>query len=164
MLNKERSNTMELKISIPDEVAAGLPTKGSDVSRWLLEMAAVEGYKSGKLTWRQVQQIPGFQTRSEVEGFLKQHDANLGRLNEGEAAESGGLFSPENGRGEEKPFYETASAEEWIRAFREWAESHDRTVPALGFEDVSRESIYKAVEPKEVIAQHLQPPPLQPDS
>jgi hypothetical protein len=31
---------------------------------------------------------------------------------------------------------------EWIRQFRAWAESHDRTTPLLSEEAVSRESIY----------------------
>jgi hypothetical protein len=31
---------------------------------------------------------------------------------------------------------------EWMRQFREWAESHDRTTPLLSDEAVSRESIY----------------------
>jgi hypothetical protein len=31
---------------------------------------------------------------------------------------------------------------EWMRQFRAWAESHDRTTPLLSDEAVSRESIY----------------------
>jgi len=31
---------------------------------------------------------------------------------------------------------------EWMRQFRSWAESHDRTTPPLSDEAVSRESIY----------------------
>ena len=34
------------------------------------------------------------------------------------------------------------SAEEWERQFRVWAESHDRSIPRLSDEAVSRESIY----------------------
>ena len=32
--------------------------------------------------------------------------------------------------------------QEWMRQFRAWAESHDRTTPLLSDEAVSRESIY----------------------
>lgn len=64
---------MEVKISIPDEVAAELQPNGGDVSRKLLEMAALEGYKSGALTAYQVQQMLGLQNRIEVDGFLKSH-------------------------------------------------------------------------------------------
>jgi len=45
--------------------------------------------------------------------------------------------------GPEQPFYETATPEEWIKAFREWAESHDPNIPPLSLADVSRESIYE---------------------
>lgn len=39
-------------------------------------------------------------------------------------------------------FYVTATPEEQARAFREWAESHDRNTPLLSDYAVSRESIY----------------------
>ena len=43
----------------------------------------------------------------------------------------------------ERHFQETATPEEWIKAFREWAESHrGRNYPPLSDEDISRESIY----------------------
>jgi len=44
---------------------------------------------------------------------------------------------------EERPFYETASPEEWVSAFREWVESHrGLNLPPLSDEAISRESIY----------------------
>jgi hypothetical protein len=50
------------------------------------------------------------------------------------------LLPPTNGHAEEKPLYETATSEEWVSAFREWAASH----PVLPvFADDSRESIYQ---------------------
>ncbi len=44
---------------------------------------------------------------------------------------------------QEPPFYETATAEEWSIAFRQWVDSH-RTLnlPTLSDEAISRESIY----------------------
>jgi hypothetical protein len=42
----------------------------------------------------------------------------------------------------ERPFYETATPEEWIKEFTKWADSHDPNTPALPIEAVSRESIY----------------------
>lgn len=42
----------------------------------------------------------------------------------------------------ERPFYETATPEEWVREFTKWADSHDPSTPALPIEAVSRESIY----------------------
>ena len=44
---------------------------------------------------------------------------------------------------EERPFYETATPQEWIRAFSEWVESHrDLNLSLLSDEAISRESIY----------------------
>ncbi len=44
---------------------------------------------------------------------------------------------------EECPFYETATPEEWAKAFLEWANSHSHDTPGLTLEDVNRESIYE---------------------
>jgi hypothetical protein len=40
----------------------------------------------------------------------------------------------------EKPFYETATREEWLKAFNEWVDSHDPNTPVIL--DDSREAIY----------------------
>jgi hypothetical protein len=45
--------------------------------------------------------------------------------------------------GAESPLFRTASTDEWSRALREWAESHDRTAPPLSDEAISRDSIYE---------------------
>jgi hypothetical protein len=44
---------------------------------------------------------------------------------------------------ERKPFHETATPEEWMKAFREWAESHKRNSKPLPDEAISRDSIYE---------------------
>ncbi|PSB49209.1 hypothetical protein C7B80_03150 [Cyanosarcina cf. burmensis CCALA 770] len=44
---------------------------------------------------------------------------------------------------EERPFYETATSQEWVSAFREWVESHRGwNAPLLADKAISRESIY----------------------
>ena len=43
---------------------------------------------------------------------------------------------------QERPFYETATPEEWVRAFRAWASGHERNTPLLSDYAVSRESMY----------------------
>jgi hypothetical protein len=43
---------------------------------------------------------------------------------------------------QERPFYETATPEEWLSAFRAWADSHERNTPLLSEYAVSRESMY----------------------
>jgi len=50
--------------------------------------------------------------------------------------------SPEMGDGS-KPFYETATPEEWSRAWREWAAGHHSQSPGLSDEAVGRDSIYE---------------------
>jgi len=43
----------------------------------------------------------------------------------------------------ERPFYETATPNEWVKAFREWADSHRRDTPLLSDYAVSRAGIYE---------------------
>lgn len=43
----------------------------------------------------------------------------------------------------ERPFYETATPDEWVKAFREWADSHRRDTPILSDYAVSRAGIYE---------------------
>lgn len=46
-------------------------------------------------------------------------------------------------RPQERPFYETATSEEWRDALREWSESHrEMNLPSLSDYAISRESIY----------------------
>lgn len=45
-----------------------------------------------------------------------------------------------NGDFEEQPLYQSATPEDWVRAFREWAASHP-ALPAIA--DDSRDSIYQ---------------------
>jgi hypothetical protein len=68
---------MEVIMYIPDDIAVQLQLSGIDVSRRLLEMVALEGYKSGELTAHQVGKMLDFETRMEVDGFLKAHGIPL---------------------------------------------------------------------------------------
>lgn len=65
---------MELTLHIPDEVAQRLNSTGRDLSRRALEALALEEYKSGRLTEPQMRQLLGFETRQELDGFLKAHE------------------------------------------------------------------------------------------
>jgi len=47
------------------------------------------------------------------------------------------------GATEKRPFYETATPEEWVREFTKWAESYGPNTPGLTLEDVSREKMYE---------------------
>ena len=48
---------MELVVHIPDTVVATLTSENGDLARDLLESYALEGYKSGKLTAYQTQEL-----------------------------------------------------------------------------------------------------------
>ena len=59
---------MRINLDVPEEIAR---TFGQDAGS--LERAALEGIRSGKLSRGQVRRLLGFQTRYEVDGFLKAH-------------------------------------------------------------------------------------------
>ena len=63
---------MTITFEIPDEIAAELSSQGRELSRTALEGLAVEGYREGKLTQRQVGCLLGF-SRIQAEDFLAQH-------------------------------------------------------------------------------------------
>ncbi len=68
---------MRIVLDIADDMAAQLSQQGQDLARTLLEAIALEGYRSGKLTEAEVRQLLGYQTRMEVDGFLKEHGIYL---------------------------------------------------------------------------------------
>lgn len=53
------------------------------------------------------------------------------------------VFEETNVTQDSRPFYETATTEEWLKSFNEWVGSHDKSAPGLTLADVSRESIYE---------------------
>lgn len=64
---------MRVTLEVPDDIARGLMADGRDLPRAALEALAVEGYRSGALTQAQVRRMLGYQSRAEVDGFLKEH-------------------------------------------------------------------------------------------
>jgi len=44
---------------------------------------------------------------------------------------------------ESRPFYETATASDWISAWHKWTGNHDNDAPLLSDVAVSRDSIYQ---------------------
>ena len=50
----------------------------------------------------------------------------------------------------EKPFYQTATTVEWVDAFTAWANSHSSDAPPLSDEAISRESIYREREDRQL--------------
>jgi hypothetical protein len=65
---------MQVTVEIPDDMAQSLSSKGQDPVRATLEALAIEGYRSGALTAYQTRRLLGFETRYELDGFLKAHN------------------------------------------------------------------------------------------
>jgi len=65
---------MTVTVHIPDDLADRLRAQGGDLSRRILEMLALEEYKSGRLTKSELRQMLGFETSFQLDVFLKAHD------------------------------------------------------------------------------------------
>jgi predicted HTH domain antitoxin len=65
---------MQVTVQIPDDMAQRLIPEGQDPARTTLEAIAIEGYRSGALTAQQTRILLGFETRYELDGFLKAHN------------------------------------------------------------------------------------------
>jgi len=68
---------MQLTLDLPDELSSALAASGSDLSHAALEAIALEAYREHKLTTAQLRRLLGFESRYELEGFLKQHEVWL---------------------------------------------------------------------------------------
>jgi hypothetical protein len=68
-----------LFLDLPEELSAALGSPGPDAdpSRAALEAIALEAYRERKLTTAQLRRVLGFETRMEVDGFLKEHGVEL---------------------------------------------------------------------------------------
>jgi hypothetical protein len=68
---------MTITIEIPEELAGQLIAAGKDPARAVLEALALEGYRSDRLSTAEIRKLLGFDTRTEVDAFLKEHAAYL---------------------------------------------------------------------------------------
>ena len=69
---------MQIAITLPDPIAEQLRTRwGQDLPRDILEIIALEGYRSGTLSAHQVQHLLEYETEDEVYGFFKEHGVPL---------------------------------------------------------------------------------------
>jgi hypothetical protein len=65
---------MQIKLELPEDIAVGLEAKWKDLPRAALESLALEAYRSGALTASQLRRLLGFETRMQVDAFLKEHE------------------------------------------------------------------------------------------
>jgi hypothetical protein len=78
--------------------------------------------------------------RAQAEGLTTEEFVNreLEKLVDGQPAAT----EPGANAKKERPFYETATPEEWVKAFKDWI-NHFPPHPVLSDEAISRESIYR---------------------
>lgn len=67
---------MEVTVQLPESIARSFGETASEVGRRLLEHAAIEGYREGQLSHRQVAEMLGVDYWA-AESFLKDHQVPL---------------------------------------------------------------------------------------
>jgi len=68
---------MQLTLDLPDELSAVLAASGQDPSRVAFEAIALDAYRERKISTSQLRRLLGFESRYELDGFLKQHEVWL---------------------------------------------------------------------------------------
>lgn len=69
---------MNVTVRIPDDLAARVTSTGADLERRVLEVLALDEFRAGRLTRFELRRTLGFQTRFELDGFLKERGVNDG--------------------------------------------------------------------------------------
>jgi hypothetical protein len=65
---------MEITVTVPDDLSAGLLPPGQEPARAALEAIGLEAYRRRRITGYQLRILLGIGTRYELDGFLKQHE------------------------------------------------------------------------------------------
>jgi hypothetical protein len=65
---------MQITIELPKDIAVGLQSKWKDLPRVALESLALEAYRSRALTTAQLWRLLAFETRMQIDAFLKEHE------------------------------------------------------------------------------------------
>ena len=65
---------MQITLELPEDIARGLESKWQDLPRAALESLALEAYRSGTLSAAQIRRLLGFETRIQLDAFLKDHE------------------------------------------------------------------------------------------
>ena len=65
---------MQITLELPEDLAQGLESTWKDLPRAALESLALEAYRSYALTAAQLRRLLGFETRMQVDAFLKEHE------------------------------------------------------------------------------------------
>jgi len=65
---------MQIQFELPDDIAQELKTKWTDLPRAALESLALDAYRSNAVSAAQLRRLLGFETRMQVDDFLKEHE------------------------------------------------------------------------------------------
>ena len=65
---------MQITIELPEDIAVKLESKWKDLPRAAIESLALEAYRSCALTAAQLRRLLAFETRMQVDAFLKEHE------------------------------------------------------------------------------------------
>jgi hypothetical protein len=68
---------MKIAVELPDDIGRALHARWPDLSRYALEILAVEGYRSGLLTPEQLHRMLSLKTRLEIDAFLKERGISV---------------------------------------------------------------------------------------
>lgn len=67
---------MRITLELPEDIVQGLESKWKELPRAALESLALEAYRSRVLTDAQLRRLLGFETRMQVDAFLKEHEVD----------------------------------------------------------------------------------------
>ncbi len=65
---------MQITLELPEDIVRELQSKWKDLPRAALESLALEAYRSRALAAAQLRRLLGFETRMQVDAFLKEHE------------------------------------------------------------------------------------------
>jgi hypothetical protein len=65
---------MQITLELPEDIVQELKSKWNDLPRAALESLALEAYRTHTLSVAQFRRLLGFETRMQVDAFLKEHE------------------------------------------------------------------------------------------
>ena len=65
---------MQITLELPEDIAQGMESKWKDLPRAALESLTLEAYRSYAITAAQLRRLLAFETRMQVDAFLKDHE------------------------------------------------------------------------------------------
>ena len=65
---------MQITLELPEDIAHRLESRWQDLTRAALEGLALEAYRARALSAAHLRRLLGFETRMQVDAFLKEHE------------------------------------------------------------------------------------------